>query len=148
MTTEKNDAELLTFELTRGKTAHLVIKNPPPKKSEKTDSEKRAEAAAKQGADEAGGDAAMAMMQEMFKDMRVAVVVEVAGKIVKTDAEHVEGNRATLTEIDFNKLLSNPEKFKELSKKQPENLEESKKLMKGIEGIRVESKPQVTIDFQ
>lgn len=139
----KTVAEQVTFQFTKGKTAHLVIKNPESKLTADKKKDKKPEP------DAPGGDEmAMAMMQQMFKDMRVNVAVEVDGKIVKTDAEHVTGSRATLMEMDFNKLIANPEKFKALSKAQPKTLEETKALVKGVDGIRVETKPKVMIDFQ
>ena len=50
--------------------------------------------------------------------------------------------------MDFNKLLADPEKFKKLAKENPKTLQESKALMKGIDGIKVETAPEVRIKFQ
>ena len=64
----------------------------------------------------AGGDEmAMMMMQQMFKDMKVSLAIEVAGKIVQSNAEYQDGTRVMLMEMDFNKVLANPEKFKALA---------------------------------
>jgi hypothetical protein len=60
----------------------------------------------------------------------------------------VAGNRTTLMEMDFNKIMANPAKFKELSKANPKTVEETKALVKGIDGIKVETKPAVSIQFQ
>jgi len=141
----ETEAETVTFEFTKGKVAKLVVKNPPPKPASDTEKKDKAPEPAAPAGDE---EMAKMMMQQMFKDMRIVLAVEVAGKIVKTDAEHVAGSRATFMEMDFNKLMANPEKFAALSKAQPKTLEETKALVKGIDGIRVESKPKVTIDFQ
>ena len=54
----------------------------------------------------------------------------------------------TLMELDFNKLLANPEKFKKLAQENPKTLQETKALMKGIDGVKVETAPEVKIKFQ
>jgi hypothetical protein len=54
----------------------------------------------------------------------------------------------TLMELDFNKVLANPEKFKMLSQAQPKTIEETKALVKGIDGIKAEAQPVVTVKFQ
>ena len=50
----------------------------------------------------------MMMMQQMFKDMKISLAVEVAGRIVETNAEYRDGSRVTLMEMDFNKVLAEP----------------------------------------
>lgn len=137
--------EIITFQFTKGKPSQLIISSPEfnPGASESAEKPK-----ADEPENAAAEQMAMTMMQQMFKDMKVTVAVEFVGKIVKTDADNVAGNRVTLMEMDFNKLLANPEKFKQVSKAQPKTLEETKKLMKGVEGIKFESKPKTTIQFQ
>ena len=130
--------EPVTFKFTKGAPAELVVKMPVPdfKKPEKKE--------------KAGGmeDMAVQMMGQMFKDMKVTMAIEVAGAIKETNAEYKAGSRVTLMEMDFNKLLANPEKFKQLAKENPKTLQESKALMKGIDGVKVETAPEVTIKFQ
>jgi hypothetical protein len=143
---KKQKSEPITFQFKKGRIAELIVKNPqsmPDPKPNKAKEEKPAE-----DTPPGGEEMAMAMMQQMFKDMKLVVAVEVVGKIVKTDAEHVTGNRATLMEMDFGKVLANPEKFKQLSKANPKTIEETKALVKGIDGIKVETKPSVSIQFQ
>ncbi|HET6407108.1 MAG TPA: hypothetical protein VFG14_04445 [Chthoniobacteraceae bacterium] len=141
---KKEKSEPITFQFKKGKVAELIVTNPVTQPNPAAD--KKAE---KPDPSAAGGEEmAMMMMQQMFKDMKMVVIVEVAGKIVKTNAEHVAGNRTTLMEMDFNKIMANPAKFKELSKANPKTVEETKALVKGIDGIKVETKPAVSIQFQ
>jgi hypothetical protein len=141
---KEEKSEPITFQFKKGKVAELIVKNPAP---DATPGKQKADKPAE--ADAPGGEEmAMMMMQQMFKDMKLTVAVEVVGKVVKTNAEHVAGNRATLMEMEFNKLMANPAKFKELSKANPKTIEETKALVKGVEGIKVESKPSVSIQFQ
>ena len=90
----------------------------------------------------------MMMMQQMFKGMKVSLVIEVAGRIVQTNAEYRDASRVTLMEMDFDKVLTNPEKFKALSQAQPKTIEEAKTLIKGTDGIKAETQPAVTVKFQ
>ena len=130
--------EPVTFKFTKGSPAELVLKMPQPDFKKEPKPEQPA------GADEM----AMGMMKQMMKDMKVKMTVEVAGKITETNAEYKDGSRVTLMEMDFNKLLANPAKLKELNKAQPKTLEETKALVKGVDGIKMETKPQVTIQLQ
>lgn len=130
--------EPVTFKFTKGAPTELVVVMPVPdlKKAEKKE--------------QTGGmdDMAIQMTKQMFKDMKISMAVEVAGTIKETNAEYKEGSRVTLMEMDFNKLLANPEKFKQLAKENPKTLQESKALMKGLDGVKVETAPQVKIKFQ
>lgn len=139
-------AEPITFQFKKGKVAELIIKNPATGAEAEVDKTKTEEPAKEETP--GGEEMAMMMMQQMFKDMKLTVAVEVAGKIVKTDAEHVAGSRVTLLEMDFNKLMANPAKFKELSKANPKTIEETKALVKGIDGVKAETKPSVSVQFQ
>ena len=136
-------SEPLTFEFAKGAPANLTINLPQPKPGDSPAAKKDAPAQP-----EGGEEMAMMMMKEMFKDMKMTVAIEFAGKIAQTNAEHVAGSRVTLIEMDFNKVLANPAKFKELSKAQPKSMEDAKVLLKGIDGIKAESQPKVTVKFQ
>ncbi len=134
----KQKTEPVTFKFTKGSPAELILKMPQPELKKEPKKDQPA------GADEM----AMGMMQQMMKDMKVKMSVEVAGKITETNAEYRDASRVTLMEMDFNKLLADPEKFKKLAKENPKTLQESKALMKGIDGIKVETAPEVKIKFQ
>jgi len=84
----------------------------------------------------------------MLKDMRITLAVQVAGKVEKTDAEYVNGPKATLLELDFNQLLADPAKTKALATAQPEGLEDIKKLMHSVPGMKAELKETVKISFR
>ena len=127
--------EPLVFHFTKGSPAELDITMPQSKNPPKPQS------------DEAQA-MAMQAMQQIFKDMKISVAVEFQGAIKETNAEYHDGSRVTLMDIDFNKLLSNPEKFKELVKSNPQSLQESKALLKGLNGVKIESAPEVTVKFE
>ena len=56
----------------------------------------------------------MQMMKTMFQGFKVAIDLEVVGKILKTNADYVEGSRITLMEIDMGALLNDEAKLRAL----------------------------------
>ena len=134
----------IVFGFTKGKTAELTIQQPTPKTP-------ATPAAAPDPADAATAgmeEAMLPMMQQMLKGMRMALHVQVEGKIVDTNAEYRDGAKVTLMDVDFDKLLAKPETLKAMVKSKAKSINEQKALIKGIEGVRVESAEQVKIRFQ
>lgn len=133
----KAKKEPVTFRFTKGSPAELSIAMPQPDFKPKNE-------APPTGME----DMAMQMMQQMLKDMKVTIGVQVAGTIQETNAEFHDASRVTLMEMDMNKVLADPEKFRSLAKANPQTLQEAKGIMKGIEGIKVETAPEVKVKFQ
>jgi len=127
--------EPLLFHFTKGSPAELDITMPESKMPPKPQS------------DDAQA-MAMQAMQQIFKDMKITIAFEFQGSITETNAEYREGSRVTLMEMDFNKLLANPEKFKDLAKGNPQSLQESKGLLKGLPGVKIETAPEITVKFE
>ena len=134
------EQEPLTFKFAKGKPATLEVAIPTPKKDAKE--------AAADPTQEAMQEAMMPMMQQMFKDMRLAAAIEVQGKIVSTNAQFKDASRVTLADIDFNKILSDPAKFKAMTKITDPNSAEGKAFLKTVPGIKVETNSPVKISFQ
>jgi len=139
MRMSKGKKESIKFDFKKGSPALLTVKMPVPKDSDLKD---RAQLPSGQG------DMAATMMQQMFKDMKVSVAIEFQGRIAESNAEYQDGSRVTLVEMDFNKVLSDPEKFKALLAAQPKTIEEAKTLVKGVDGMKAETQPQVTVTFE
>jgi len=140
--------EPLTFAFKPGPTPELVIRSAAKQPDEAGQETAPAEAPRSGGPqDEAGAEMAMAMMKEMFKDLRIMVAVEVEGQIVETNASFQEGSRVTMMELDFGKLLENADKFKEFAERNPQSLADAKALMKDLPGIKAELSPEVRIRF-
>jgi len=84
-------------------------------------------------------------MKEMMKDMRMTMKMKFATGIAKTNATYVDGDTITLADIQFGKLLSNPEKLKAM---QSGNFEKMKKALEGTEGIKFEIKETVEVELK
>lgn len=106
-------------------------------------------AAKPQGGPDMENPQMLEMMRTMFKGFRVAIDVEVAGKILKTNADHVAGSRVTLLEMDMEKLLQDEAKLKQVqSVLGPDaSISELKPYLKDVKGLKVND-PVVTIAFK
>jgi hypothetical protein len=89
------------------------------------------------------------MMKVMFKGFKVNIDLQVAGTIVKTNADHVAGSKVTLLEMDLGELLADEAKLKEVQKVLGPNasVAELKPYLKDIKGLKVND-PVVTIAFK
>jgi hypothetical protein len=106
----------------------------------------------------AGGDApdapeeidpqSLAMMQGVFKDMKMSLKLEFPGGIAETTASHVDGNTVTLADMAFGKLLANPEHLKKLNAMQNAKPAEIAAAFKDVEGLKIETKDTVTVKLK
>jgi len=131
----------------------LTMINPTPQKAEggaKDAGGKDAEADAGKPKAEEGAEAAQAqaMAMNMMKDMRMSLKVVIDSGIAETDATFKDGNTITLTEMDMNKLLANPDAMKKLQNLNPQDPAEMQENLKGMEGVKVETKDKVTVKLK
>ena len=91
----------------------------------------------------------MNMIKTMFQGFKVNIAMEVEGKIVKTNAEYVNGSRITLLEMDLAALLADEGKFKALQEKlgPDASLSTLKPYLKDIKGIKIDG-PSINIEFR
>lgn len=139
--------EPVTFLFQAGDEPLLVIRPP---REEATEQSPKAEDSgnAPAGLDDPGAQMAMMMMSQFFDGLRVAVYVVPEGEIIETNATHREGSRITLMEMDFGKLLKDPDRFQAFVQQEPDSLEEAKSLMKDLPGVKIDLNPEVQIRFR
>ena len=92
-------------------------------------------------ADPAQAAQGMAMMKMMMKGLFVDLSLAVDGRIIKSNASHVEGSKVTLLQLDFDQLLQDEANFKKL-----ESAKDLKALA-SVAGLKVSSEPKVVIEF-
>lgn len=136
----KND--MIKFAFSKGPVSRLSVNMPPPKTSE------RSKTSEKPKKDAAEDPNSIEMMKAMFKDMKISIVLNMVGNIVNTNATYRTGQQVTLIDLDFGKLVSNQALLKQIDQEQPESIEEMKKLVKGVEGLKIEFSNPITVDFQ
>jgi hypothetical protein len=93
--------------------------------------------------------AMMQMIRTMFDGFRIGIDLEVDGKIVKTNADYVDGSRITLLEVDMASVLADQERLRGLqSKIKPgASLSELRPYLKDIKGVKV-NHPSLTIEYR
>ena len=91
----------------------------------------------------------MAMISQMFSGLRVAMTLEVGGTLVKTNARYVEGNRITLMEIDFDRILATEGALENLMKKgRPGSVAELQAQLEQVPGIKVSVGEDLRVEFK
>jgi len=103
-----------------------------------------------EGADEAVADVEEnpqmeMMMKQMMGDMKISFKIVADSGIAETDATNREGNTITLMDMEMGKLLENPETLKKLSAANHDDPDAAMKVLKGIEGVKMETKKKVTV---
>jgi hypothetical protein len=91
----------------------------------------------------------MQMIKTMFNGFKVVVDLEVEGKIVKTNADYVNGSRVTLLEIEMAGLFEDEAKLKALQSKigPGATISEIKPYLKDVKGVKI-NHPTVSIEFR
>ena len=85
------------------------------------------------------------MMQQMFKDMRMTLKLEVVDGIAESNASHVDGNVVTFIDMPFGKLLADPKNMKKLEAMKDASPADAAAAFKDIEGLKIETKDEVTV---
>lgn len=142
---DKNKAEYITFHFMKGNPSELLIFSPINENVKNTHQNTNKIQSNNTGQTDKN---ALDMLKMMFKDLFVSLKLEIQGKIIKTDATYVSDSTITLMEMDYNKLLENPEKLNELNRQNPQSLEETKKIMADIPGIKVNLNQKIKVSFQ
>jgi len=84
---------------------------------------------------------ALQMMKVMMQGLFVDISLDIDGRIVKTNAPHVEGSRLTLLQLDFDKLLAEESGLQKL-----QNATDLKSLS-NVAGLKMITERKVTVEF-
>lgn len=89
------------------------------------------------------------MVKAMFHGFRIGLDLEVEGQIVRTNADHVNGTRITLAEIDLEALLREGKKLEALDKVLSPNASIAKvrPYLEHMKGLKI-NHPVVTVEFR
>ena len=91
--------------------------------------------------DKAQAAQALAMMKMMMKGLFLDVSLAVDGRIIKSNANHVQGSTITLLQVDFDKLLADEAGLKRL-----EAAKDARELA-DIPGLKIATDPKLVIEF-
>lgn len=98
------------------------------------------------GGEEQGAEAAQ--MKQMLADMRLSVKLVIADGIAETNASYVDGNAITLFDVRVGKMLEQEEALKKISETAKTDKEAAKAAFAKLEGIKIESKEDVTVTIK
>lgn len=137
---EAKKAEPIRFTYADGK---LTVKMPRPEADKAKEGEEKPAAENQEMPDLNSPEAAQ--MKQMFADMKMSLKLVVDSGIGETNATHVDGNTITLMEMNFGKLIENADGFKKLQSVDQKDPAAAMEALKGIDGVKVETKEEVTV---
>lgn len=89
--------------------------------------------------------AALGMAKQMFNGLKISIVMQPAGRIVKTNSPYVQGQQVTLLEMDFGQLMSDDAMLQKLQG--TASIEDAKALLKNAKGVKVNLDREVVVEF-
>lgn len=146
---EKEQEEPIRFTFEKGNPSVLTINLPESELEEDDEFEEEEEYEDEwDNEEDESADEWTEEAKEMMKDMRVKMSINFNGDIIETNATNVEGSEVVLLEMDFGKLMEDPEKLELLKNNEPETLEEAKEMLGDIEGFKFEFNRKVETKFE
>ena len=92
-------------------------------------------------AEKAQAAQAMAMMKMMLKGMFVDISLALDGRIIKSNATHVEGSKITLLQMDFDKMIADDATMQKLE------AASDLKALANVPGLKIATDPKLVIEF-
>lgn len=90
--------------------------------------------------------AALAMLKPMLNGLKISIVLQPAGKILKTNSPFVIGQQVTLLEMDLGQLLGDDAMLQKL--RSVGSLEEIKAALKDVKGAKINADREVSVEFE
>ncbi|MBI4764831.1 MAG: hypothetical protein HY787_09525 [Deltaproteobacteria bacterium] len=137
--------ENILFKFIKGPVSTLTVTMP------KNKEEKKASVQKKEPPDKGPADPdpkAMEQVKTFLKDMGIKIALEIEGNIIKTNATYRKKSEITIVELHFGKLIENKDVFEKVVTAQPKTVEEAKELVKGIEGLKIETANPLVVEFK
>lgn len=86
-------------------------------------------------------------LKEILNDLKFSLSIEFPKGFTETNADFVEGNKLTLFDIEFGKIVENEEKWKNFMEIPEGDFESLKKIMKNIPGVKVDLNKEIKVIF-
>ncbi|HSP88686.1 MAG TPA: hypothetical protein VLN45_11170 [Ignavibacteriaceae bacterium] len=141
---EIKEKKYVTFNFTKGDVSEVKIKMP----LKNDDEEEEKEENESETENDSTFEKDLSEMKFFMKDLSISISVNVNGEITETNALHREGTTVTLFSLNFGELLNNTEKLKELSKINPNDIQELNEVVKDIPGVKIDINDPVVIKFR
>jgi hypothetical protein len=147
--------EYVTFDLSPASGGHSLLSiHLPAGEFQESEATEPADAEEDGSGDDAMDDGDLPSDEELefisglFGGFRFTLAVETDGKIVRTNSPYQEGNRVTLFDIDFGRLLQDLPRFKQLAARgEPSSMLEAAEWLQEFEGIKVHLEEELEVEF-
>ncbi len=138
----------ITFSMTGSNPSELTVHWPVEEGGSAETAAADDSGAAPEGEAAEAAEAEVEMMKQFFKDMRMAMIVEVEGAITETNATHQDGSRVTLLDFNFGEILGDEESMKLMMSTEPQSIADMKAFAEALPGIKMEFEKEVKIAFE
>ncbi len=93
--------------------------------------------------------ATMQLFKSALEGMRLSILVDVAGRIVKTNADAVKGSKVPLEMVDLDQVLANGGNIEWFLAMHDGtmSLADARRKMEGTKGFWIQLRPEVTVEF-
>ena len=88
----------------------------------------------------------IAMLKPMLAGARLSIVIEPAGRLVRTSSPYVTGQRVTLVDVNLDSLLNDDTLLQRLQA--APTPDEAKSILKNVPNLKVNLDPEITIEFE
>jgi hypothetical protein len=87
----------------------------------------------------------MTFVKQLLAGAHVAIAVEPAGRLVKTNSPYVDGNRVTLLDLDLDRLLGDDATLAKLQA--AKDSADAQAILAGVPGIKIVTGQDISIEF-
>lgn len=88
------------------------------------------------------------MMTKMMADMRITIKLRAADGIKETNATYAEGDTVTLFDVEVGKMFAQKDELKKISETAKTDKDAAKAAFGKLDGVKVESKEDVTVTLK
>ena len=138
------EKEIITFNFEKGKTSQLTIIFPP-KPVEPAGEEYIKETSEPLSEED---QQSIEMVKAMYAGMKLSFKIKFDGKIKDSNAMFVDGNVVTISEMDFDEMMTNEEYMKIFSSSDNVSEKEMKGKMQNAPGFKNEMNEKITVEFK
>jgi hypothetical protein len=89
--------------------------------------------------------AALAMAKQMMNGLRIAIVLQPVGRLIKTNSPFVQGQQVTLLEVDMSQMAADDKLLQAVQR--ASSFEDVKVLLKGVKGVKLNPDREVNVEF-
>src|SRR6185503_14977235 len=134
-----SDLGTVTFDLTKNEAGNAILTLHSPEDITNAFTGRTAKPGSPTGAEQ------LAMVRQMLNGVRIALKVEPAGRLVRTNSPYVEGNTVTLFDLNLDALVKNDSAFARLQTVKTK--EEMAAILKEVPEFKITLERDVTIEF-